>query len=51
MFNGLNNKQTNGGVNPQGKLTSAEWNGFINELITELNKRIISIIRSEHYKQ
>ena len=44
MFNGLNNKQTNGGVNPQGKLTSAEWNGFINELITELNKRIISII-------
>ena len=44
MFNGLNNKQTNGGVNPQGKLTSAEWNGFINELITELNNRIVSII-------
>jgi hypothetical protein len=44
MFNGLNNKQTNGGVNARGKLTSAEWNGFINELITELNNRIVSII-------
>lgn len=44
MFNGLNNKQTNGGVNANGKLTSAEWNAFINELISELNKRIESII-------
>ena len=44
MFNGLNNKETNGGMSARGKLTSAEWNGFINELITELNKRIVSVI-------
>ena len=40
----LNHKQTNGGVNANGKLTSAEWNNFINDLILELNKRIISVV-------
>lgn len=44
MFNGLNNKETNGGMSARGKLTSAEWNGFINELITELNKRILYVV-------
>ena len=44
MFNGLNNKETNGGMSARGKLTSAEWNGFINELITELNSRIVKIV-------
>lgn len=44
MFNGLNNKQTNGGVNASGKLTSAEWNNFIDELISELEKRASNIL-------
>ncbi len=44
MFNGLNNKETNGGMSARGKLTSAEWNEFINELIAELNKRILYIV-------
>ena len=44
MFNGLNNKETNGGMSARGKLTSAEWNGFINELISELNSRIVKIV-------
>ena len=44
MFNGLNQKTTNGGVNAAGKLTSAEWNNFINELISELEKRASNIL-------
>ena len=40
----LNDKVTNGGVTDKGKLTSAEWNAFINDLISELNKRIVSVI-------
>lgn len=43
MFNGLNQKTTNGGVNAAGKLTSAEWNNFIDELISELEKRASNI--------
>lgn len=43
MFNGLNNKTTNGGVNAQGKLSSAEWNAFINELISELEARASNV--------
>ena len=44
MFNGLNNKTTNGGVNAQGKLSSAEWNAFINELIGELEARASNVV-------
>ena len=43
MFSGLNQKETNGGVNDNGQLTSDTWNGFVNELIRELQARIQSI--------
>ena len=44
MFDEVKDKVTNGGVNEQGKLPSEQWNRFINELIMELNKRIISVV-------
>ena len=40
----LNKKQANGGMSDKGKLKADEWNKFINDLITELNNRIVSII-------
>lgn len=40
----LGHKVTNGGVSDDGKLKSAEWNKFISDLISELNKRIVSVI-------
>lgn len=40
----LGNKTENGGINAHGKLSAAEWNAFIAELIAELNKRIVKVI-------
>lgn len=44
MFENLFNKVTNGGISSAGKLTSAEWNAFGSELITELTKRVLKIV-------
>lgn len=40
----LGNKVENGGITAKGKLSAAEWNAFISELIAELNRRIVSVI-------
>ena len=44
MFENLFNKVTNGGISSTGKLTSAEWNAFGSELISELTKRVLKIV-------
>ena len=44
MFDYVKNRVTNGGVSPEGKLTSAQWNQFITDLISELNSRILKIV-------
>lgn len=44
MFENLFNKVTNGGISSAGKLTSAEWNAFGAELISELTKRVLKIV-------
>lgn len=40
----LGHKVTNGGVSDDGKLKSEEWNKFISDLISELNKRILYVV-------
>lgn len=44
MFTSVYPKTTNGGLNAQGKLTSAEWNGFIEELVGEFEYTPIATV-------
>ena len=44
MFTNVYPKTTNGGINAQGKLTSAEWNGFIEELVGEFEYTPIATV-------